>query len=118
MVLDLDGDVVVVGIKAVDSQDFENVLSNGAFKKNVIELMIEGWLTEQENGILIYENKNDHRYEMFQVIPYTPIIESVKQKCFMMLGLKIKGEIPKRSYKKNDSKECSICEYSLECWDK
>jgi hypothetical protein len=57
---------------------------NGAFKKDVIEIMVYMWLTETKGGILLYENKDSNEYSIFYVDFYIPIINSIKKKCLAL----------------------------------
>ncbi len=79
--------------------------------------MINMWLSEIQNAILLYENKDTGDFSAYHVIPYVQIIEACKRKCLKMVGLKMKGELPERPYKNNEEKECQICEFQKKCWE-
>jgi hypothetical protein len=105
-----------VMIKALSEKDFVNAEKN-AFRKDVIETMVNMWLLEINDGILIYENKNDNKLSLYHIIPFVQLIEACKKKCLSMLNFKMKGDLPNRPYKNNSSKECSICEFKTKCWE-
>lgn len=116
IMIEIDYHNILLKIQSVNNNDFKYVLTKGAFKKDVLELMINEWLVEVDEGLLIYENRDDLKFEVFQVYLFTQIIESVKSKCKDLMECKIRGELPPRPYKKNNGKECKNCDYSEECW--
>lgn len=115
-VANIDGIINAVKIYGVDNKDFLKIQKDGAFKKHVIELMIQIWLLEIKDGLLIYENKNDQSYTMFHIEPYQPIISSVKKKYLGLMEHKIQGTLPEKPYKTKTSKECERCEFIKTCW--
>lgn len=111
------GDVFfVVMIKDLPSKDF-NRAENKAFRKDVVETMINMWLSEIQNGILIYEDRNTGIFSVYHIVPYVQIIEACKKKCLKMVAFKMKGGLPERPYKNNDEKECAMCEFKKVCWE-
>jgi len=118
IMLNIEGSSVLLKIQSVFSKDFERVLSKGAFKRHVLELMANEWLAEVDKGLLIYENRDDLRFEILQVHLFTHAthaIESIKRKCKDLMDCKMRGELIKRPYKEK-GKECDICNYGTECW--
>ncbi len=115
-VISVDDVPFVVKIFPVSEERFLTIRSKGASKKDVIEVLIYMWLAELKHGLVIYENENTHKYEVFDVEPYKPIIIAVKNKCLMLSECKIKGEIPEKPYKTKTAKECRSCSFLNKCW--
>jgi len=115
-VIEIGEYLVVIGIKGVDASTYETIKKHTARKKDVIELMIYSWLLEIQDGMLIYENLNNQEYIIFHVIPYRPIIESIKKKCLDLFRMKSKLVKPERPYKTKTSKECKKCQFNIKCW--
>lgn len=114
-IININGDIFAIKAIYVRKEEFNEILSRGALKKHVVEMIVDIWLLEVDGGCLIYES--DDNINVFHIKPYRPIIESVVKKCEMLCDYKIKGLIPNRPYK-SVSKECSVCEYEALCWDK
>lgn len=104
-----------VMVKALSNNDFINA-EKRAFRKDVIETMVNMWILEINDGIVIYENKDTNKFSLYHILPFVQLIEACKKKCLSMLNFKMKGEFPDRPYKNNDSKECLICEFKTKCW--
>jgi len=115
IMLEVDNSKILLKIQSVNKKDFNRILTKGAFKKHVLELMANEWLAEVDSGLLIYENRDDFKFEIFQVHLFVHIIESIKKKCKDLMNYNIKGDLPDRPYKDN-GKECQNCNYNKECW--
>ena len=118
IMLNVEGTSILLKIQSVCSGDFEKILMEGAFKRHVLELMSNEWLAEVNKGLLIYENRDDFRFEILQVHLSTHAIhaiESIKRKCKNLIDFKMRGELIKRAYKE-EGRECGICNYNSECW--
>ena len=116
IMIEIDHVKILLEVQSVSNDDFESILLNGAHKKDVVKLMVNEWLAEVERGLLIYENRNDFRFEIFQVHPYSPIIKSIKTRCEDLMKCNSTGALPDRPYKDSNMKECNSCAYSIECW--
>jgi len=116
VVVKLDEEILLVTFYSVVDADFQMIRENGAFKKHVIEVMINAWLMERGKGILFYENRNTGEYLIYHVDIFSPIIDTVEQKCLQMMGHKLTGKIPLKPYKNKLAKECKICEFATKCW--
>ena len=116
IVLRMDEEIYETQIKSIDSETFSRVQQKGALKKDVVETLVYIWLTEIENGLLIYDNKNDGGFLLFHVTPYQPIIKSVKAKCEKLTMQKVEGGLPERPYESGTSNECKVCEFLSMCW--
>jgi len=117
-VISFDDSPVAAKIYGLDNTNFEKIKEKGAFKKHVVDMILNLWMSDINDGILIYENKNNQDYVVLHVTPYQPIVESMKKKCLDLLQYKMQGLIPQRCYDNNDSKECKVCEYKTKCWKK
>jgi len=115
-VIKIGNAVFVVMIKDLSSKEFSRV-EKRAFRKDIVETMINMWLSEIQNGILLYENRDTGVFSAYHIIPYVQIIEACKNKCLKMVGLKIKGGLPEKPYKNNEEKECQMCEFQTKCWE-
>ncbi|MEI7943133.1 MAG: hypothetical protein WCH76_08265 [Candidatus Riflemargulisbacteria bacterium] len=116
VVLRIDENIYAVKIESVDSANYQNVQKTGAFKKHVVAVMVEMWLAEINNGLLIYENKDNNNFVVFHIEPYSPMIKSIAKKCEMMFDCKISGILPEKPYKEKKSNECTVCEFKDRCW--
>lgn len=114
-VLKINGNIYVTKIYSICNSDFIKMRENGAFKKDVIEVITYMWLTETKGGILLYENRDNNEYSIFHVDFYVPIINSIKKKCLDLIEHKINGKVPERPYDSNESNECIICEFKEKC---
>jgi len=113
-ILNMGGKLYVLKTQRIDAEQFSQIESKGAFKKHVIELMIYLWLTEVNDGMLLYDNVN--QYRVFHIKYYSPVIQSITSKCLKLIDYKMKGEIPDRPYKNEKSLECVQCEFRKTCW--
>jgi len=118
VVLEINDDIYVAKIKQVCHTDFSRLEEKGAFKKHVIEVMVYMRLSSVNHGLLLYENKDNHRYIVFNVSEYYPIIKSIEKKCFNMVQYQVRGNLPDRPYENEDARECKICEFSTICYNK
>lgn len=117
-VINVNGIVAVLKICPVTNEDFCKIITRGALKKHVVAIMIDMWLTELNDGILFYENQDTNKYLVFHTKPYRPIIKSVQRKCLELENHRINGSMPVKPYKKENSSECSQCEFFKKCWQK
>jgi len=118
IMLNVEGSSILLKIESVCSKDFEKIMTEGAFKKHVLELMANEWLAEVDKGLLVYENRDDFRFQILQVhlfVHATHAIESIKRKCKNIMNCKMKGELIERPYKEKGI-ECKNCNYNEECW--
>lgn len=115
-VIEMGDYLTVVKIKGVTESIYEKIKIKSARKKDVIETMVYSWLLEIPHGILIYENLNNQDYTIFHIIPYKPIIESIKNKCLKLFHMKHTMVIPEKPYASKMSKECRVCLFNNKCW--
>jgi len=104
-----------VKIKQVPSADFKIIKKGGPKRKHVIETIVYLWLSEFEDGLLVYEDNDTQEYDIYHIISYEPIIKTVKSKCRRLINHKMRGVAPPRITGDNAERECSICEYSYVC---
>ena len=106
----------VIQIHALSNKDFLTVQNKGVIKKHVMAMQIYLWQTELDDGLLIYENKNNQNYQVFHIEKYLPIIGSIKDKLSRLRKSKLIDNLPSRPYESSAAKECSNCEFIKECW--
>lgn len=116
-VLHMNDVFVVVKVHGVNNELFSKIKKRGAIKKHIIDLLVNMWLMEESHGLLIYENTDNLNYKSFHILPYKPVIDSVRKKCLEMLDHKIQGDFPKRPYKDFGSQECTACGFLKRCSD-
>jgi len=93
--------------------DVTDVRQKKGFRNDIVELVSNMWLSEIENGILIYDGFN--QTYILHVLPNNEIINAIKSKCQFLSDHKLLGKIPEKPYAKI-SKECEMCDYKKECW--
>jgi CRISPR/Cas system-associated exonuclease Cas4 (RecB family) len=96
-------------------KNYSQILKEGASKKHVIEAMINAWLMEVKEGMVIYENSDTLDTISFHVTLYKPIIESTKKICLNLFRAKMEGKTPNRPYADQSGKECLSCEFKTVC---
>lgn len=118
IVIRCGGRLFCVKVKSVNNHELQNIKEKGALRKHVVELVTYLWLLEKKDGLLIYESVNPVDYQIYHVKYSSSVIRSIKQKCSELLDSKLKGTIPTKPYKNSADKECSGCEYKVNCWEK
>lgn len=106
---------VVIMIKEVEENTF---LNNSTKRSHVVEIMVQMWLSEINDGFLIYENILTKRHNVFHILPNVSVLNAVKQKMIILRDCKIMGKLPERKYETPDSNECKECCFTDECWRK
>lgn len=112
IVRDFNGHTIVLEIKTTRTEAFEyRRAKNKGPEYQVLQLLIYLKLLNVKYGILLYENKNDHR-KLLIPVEMTEINQAIVDKVFDWMRLVYKtyeeGRLPERPYRKN-SKECSHC---------
>jgi len=121
--LNLSGTVdLVINIPDVDVKSFPVMVyavescMKTVIRSNIIETMINAWLMDYKNAILIYQDHDYHK--IYQISVYKPIIDSIEKKFSDLVKYKIRGAIPKRPVKtQEESQECGTCNYKKRCWE-
>lgn len=103
-------------IRCVNGKDFQDIVEKGPFKKDVITDMVYMWLSEIPNAIMIYENMDEEKFEIFNIVPYNPIIQAARTKFKELMTYKINGKLKDRPYKDQNNRECLSCEFKSLCW--
>jgi len=108
---------VVVLIKSLNSNDFANIVKNGIPRKDAVRIIVDMWLIEIPDSIIIYENRDSLEVKIFHVIPYNAIINAVREKSRILWDCIVNESIVDRPYKDSEkSKECQSCSYKDRCW--
>ena len=84
-------------------------------KRHVVDVMLNAWMMEINNALLIYEDNDNQNNQIFHVTLYKPLINSVALKCRELMEYKIRGDLPERPYKEQTI-ECHFCEFINNCW--
>jgi len=109
------GAPVVIMIKEVEESTF---LNNSTKRLHVVEIMVQMWLSEINDGFLIYENILTKRHNVFHILPNVSVLNAVKQKMIILRDCKVIGKLPERKYETPDSNECKECCFTDKCWRK
>jgi len=104
---------VVVMIKEVTDETFQ---SNQTKRQHVIEVMVQMWLSEINDGFLIYESIISKRHNVFHILPNVSVLNAVKNKLLNLRDCKIIGTPPERKYEAADANECQQCCFTEKCW--
>jgi len=106
----------LVQVYSLSSAKFQHILEEGPSRKHIVEVIMNHWLAEQGEPIIIYENRDTGDYKIYHVLPYKPIIDSAKAKSLELINGKLTGEIPDKPYDNAKALECIDCEYRNLCW--
>ena len=116
IILSFENKKYIVNIFGVNKNEFENIIKNGAIRKDIVECVVNMWLSEVQNGLLLYENKENGEYEVFEIINYNLIINGIKTKAIKLFNNIIENIVPDRPYKNNNNEECNCCYFKKKCW--
>ena len=107
----------LVMARHVNEETWENVCSFGPSRCDMVADMIRMWISEIPHCISIYALKsNPSRFELYHLLPYTPIIQKARDKFRRLSLFKMHGKLPDRPYEDDSSTECRGCEFSQRCW--
>jgi CRISPR/Cas system-associated exonuclease Cas4 (RecB family) len=115
-VVEVSDRLAAVKVQGVSHSDFKDIQRKGAKRKQVVEVMAYIWMTEINDGLLIYEDETNDEFTVFHIVHYEPIVQSIQRKCLTMLKYQQEGRLPSRPYKTNDGGECKSCEFNRSCW--
>ena len=87
-------------------------------KKDIMSMLLYMWLLEIKNGLILYYQIDKEDFELIHVIPYNPLINSMKEKLIDKKKKKMMGVLPERAYKEKSAIECTKCEFFNTCWKK
>jgi len=116
VVLQVSDTIMATQIKGVNDELFAKIQDNGAFKKDVLEVMLFLWLLELKDGLILYENVQKYDFLSFHIQLYMPMINLAKKKCEKLIGFQRAGKLIERPYKSKSDKECISCEFLEKCW--
>jgi len=117
-VIEIDGNPIVILIKSLNSHDFSYLLSHGVSRKDLVRVIIDMWLIEIPDAIIIYENRDSLESKIYHVVPYNAIINAIREKTKKLWDCIVKEEIVGRPYQTEFSEECQACNYLKTCWQK
>lgn len=103
-------------IKSVHNEEFQRIKERSAPRRDIVQLMMDMWLTEVKDGLLLYDNRETNDILTYHVLPYQPIINAACGRCLEMRDHKLMGKLTKRPYDSSDSEECLACKFKATCW--
>lgn len=106
----------LVQLYSLNNSSFEHILKEGPARKHVVEVVMNQWLAEGGEPIIIYENWCTGAHKVYHVKPYRPIIDAAKNKSRKLIDGKLTGIMPDRAYDSVEASECQSCEYNSLCW--
>lgn len=83
---------VLLELKSINDAGFA-ALIEAPKPEHIVQLQIYLNLVGMENGILLYENKNDQKLKAFKVIKDVPLWESVIERCLKIQAM-LPSEVP------------------------
>lgn len=118
-IIEFKDDIYITYIKPVDSDTYNKIKSNGPMKKDVITCQAHIWLSELQNGMIIYEDLSSQEYEIFFINKDVGIINFIENRLRYLNSYQISGKIPpvpKENENRETSKECINCEFRDKCY--
>jgi hypothetical protein len=109
----LDDIPIIIMVQEVDQETFQK---DKAKRNHVIDLMTQIWITQVQDGFLIYESLITKEFNVFHILPNNSVLNSIKEKLRNLWDCKILGTMPERKYETSDSKECQQCKFIDICW--
>ena len=107
----------LVMARHLDPSAWSDVCAHGPSRRDIVADMIRMWISEIPHCISIYALATDPtKFELYHVLPYTPIIKKAREKFRNLSLFKMNGKLPGRPYKDNKNAECQACEFSQQCW--
>lgn len=107
----------VIDFKSIKSERF-SILNKPEYKY-VVQITIYMWFFGVDQGIIFYENKNDHQVKEFIVPLNQDLVDDIKTNAKKMMKILEQNKIPSipRHYEENKS-PCRWCGYKGICWKK
>lgn len=100
------------------SNNLGNILNGEPPRKDVMTMLMYMWLLEIKNGLILYYSIDNEDFELIHVIPYNPLINSMRDKLMDIQKKKMMGVLPERAHKEKTAIECTGCEFFNTCWKK
>jgi hypothetical protein len=104
---------VVIKIREINNEDYASKIAK---RPHVIEIMVQMWLAEINDGFLIYENSLTKEYNVFHILPNASVLNAVKSKLLKLIDNKNMGILPERKYEASSANECKKCVFVGRCW--
>jgi len=108
----------LVQFYSLKDEEFKHILEEGPPRKHVVEVVLNRWLTEKGELVIIYENRYSGEHKVYHIQLYKPIVDAAKAKSLQLINDKLLGKTPDRPYKTSTAAECTVCEYCDLCWHK
>lgn len=103
----------ILMVKEVSEDKFKEGVAS---RTHAVDLMSQMWLSEVNDGFLIYENVITKGYSIFHILPNFSVLNAVKVKLKDIQQKKMSGILPERKYDKPDANECQVCKFRDKCW--
>lgn len=100
------------------TEDIKSISDGFPPRKDIMAIMMYMWLLEIKHGLLLYYTIDNQSFEIIHVIPYNPLINSMKAKIDNINKMRLLGLLPNRDHDDENSKECQSCEFFKNCWNK
>jgi len=104
---------VIFMVREVTEEVFKN---EKARRFDVVELMTQMWLSEVNDGFLVYESLVEKSSCVFHIVPNVSVLNAVKEKLLYLRNCKLTGTLPEQKYENSDADECQECRFREECW--
>jgi len=114
-ILKIAGDMVVADYKSMHSNQFTRL--SEPLDKHIIQIEIYLWLLGLNSGILLYENKDNQKIKMFEVVYNQTLIDKILRRASSLIEIIKSKKLPKRPFER-DSSQCKACEFVTTCWKK
>lgn len=108
--------VAIVEFKSVNDKKFNRIVQYGADKKHVAQLQLYLMLTDIQDGVLFYENKNTQEWVEKWIKSNSKYHQHLINKINKINYCVEYGQIPEKEYK-IDSFDCKYCDHKNMCWE-
>lgn len=103
----INTDVFAFNFRHLNKKDFNNIIENGPFKKDVVSMVASLYLSDLHNGIMIYEHNG---FKAFHINRSEEIYDAVIKKCKKIKSFIVNKEMPKKC-EGHLSKKCNgLCD--------
>lgn len=110
------GDLVLTtNIYSLNEEDYCKIKSNGAFRKDIIYMLLCMCFSDTPRGLIVYENRSTLENEFFEVKPDKILLNYIFKESKKINEYVSKQQIPEKPYKEL-SKECQKCFFKDDCW--
>lgn len=109
------GNVAIAELKSANNRKYESVLKYGPDHKHVDQLQLYLMETGVENGVLLYENKDNQEWHEAWLKSNPVAQDALKAKILNILWHVDNLKVPPREHTKS-SYDCKYCDHREKCW--